>query len=74
MLEAVSGEGLTPETMRISRAALLVAASFSLAGCPFAARYGGPPIAPEPADPPQATAVPRAPTVSADAQVAPPKR
>lgn len=74
-IEAASDQDLAPESMRLSRAALLVATSFTLAGCPFAARYGGPPPGSvPPADPPAVTAPTNAPSSASDAQVAPPKR
>lgn len=58
---------------RLSRAALLVAGSMVMAGCPLAVRYGGPPPpaydpAPTPTAPARAPdAAPNAPTANAPA-------
>lgn len=40
-----------PAAPRLSRAALAVAGSLVLGGCPMAVRYGGPPVVAVPADP-----------------------
>lgn len=54
-----------PAPPRLSRAALAVAGSIALSGCPVAVRYGGPPItapsAPAPAAPDASPDAPRQP-------------
>jgi len=57
-----------PAPPRLSRAALVMAGSIALSGCPVAVRYGGPPpnaapaqVAPLPATPDASTDVPRKP-------------
>ena len=64
--EAVAEAPMPP---RLSRAALLVAGSMVLAGCPMAVRYGGPP--PSMQQPPPAADATPAPTQPAPAPAAP---
>ncbi|MFO0605425.1 MAG: hypothetical protein U0324_19750 [Polyangiales bacterium] len=53
-----------PAPPRLSRAALMMAGSIALSGCPLAVRYGGPPPSAAPA---QVAPPPAAPDASSDA-------